>query len=184
MFCIFVLVPQRLSRNIPNYRTSKSFSRSHSVNKYRIIIASFVLSLQAFALARYIICPSFEIYHFTPSSVAVSEQMGSRPTSSWRGILVLTPSGETIKTYLLDDDGRHVTQFQRQRKRNLWKMTGVSGFRAGASQDANRQMLKTDIELPPKPKEPPATTAIPDDIRALTSIAWLLNGSRPQGPMK
>jgi hypothetical protein len=39
--------------------------------------------------------------------------------SSWRVILVLTNNGELGKRYTLDDNGRHITRFRRQQKRNM-----------------------------------------------------------------
>lgn len=44
-------------------------------------------------------------------------------SSKWKNICVLTP-GEAPIIYPLDQHERHITQFKRQRRRNLEKMTG------------------------------------------------------------
>ena len=114
-------------------------------------------------------------------------------TSLWRNITVFNDDGVIVKSYPLDEKARHLTKIQRQKRRNLWRMTGKHGFSLGKMQE---EMKALDcVQPPPSSNEVSqnqtasgeesdeymslSKTPLASDDFDVTSIEWLLN-PRPQ----
>jgi hypothetical protein len=86
----------------------------------------------------------------------------------WRTILVLTNDQELLKSYALDDQGRHTGTITRQPKRNLRRLM-IADALCDFSRDKGGVAEAAALESLPCPA--------PDEMRDLTSISWLLNHS-------
>ena len=120
----------------------------------------------------------------------------SHSTSLWRNITVFNDDGVIVKSYPLDEKARHLTKIQRQKRRNLWRMTGKHGFslgkmqeemkaldcvapQAGSNQASQNQTTSGEESDEYVSLSKTCATHLEGDDFDVTSIEWLLN-PRPQ----